>query len=180
LAISWDWVSDGLYNMANLGKHYPNEKQQYVSDTTIKHPMTAGLLDSAYTFAREHSDNKQMTLIFWGAKGGGSLLISTYPQVGHYSYADNFVFDKYNGKVLQNQPYTEKSAGLKLNSMNYDIHVGQIGGLTTKILAFLASLICASLPVTGLILYIGKKKKKSTPRATPSRGLKKQPSMTEN
>lgn len=180
LAISWDWVSDGLYNAVNLGKHYPDEKQQYVSDTTFKHPMTAGLLDSSYTFARKHSGNHQMMLIFWGPKSNATLLISTFPQVGHYSYADNFVFDRYNGKVLQNQPYAAKSPGLKFNGMNYDIHVGQIGGLTTRLMAFLASLICASLPVTGLILYIGKKKKKTTPRAKPSPGLKKQPSMTEN
>jgi len=44
--------------------------------------------------------------------------------------------------------------------MNYDIHVGQILGLTGKIVAFLASLICASLPVTGFVVWLGKKKKK--------------------
>ena len=39
------------------------------------------------------------------------------------------------------------------------LHVGQIGGLTTKIIAFLASLICASLPITGFIIWWGKRKK---------------------
>ena len=46
-----------------------------------------------------------------------------------------------------------------MNDMNYDLHVGQIGGLTTKIIAFLASLICASLPITGFIIWLGKRKK---------------------
>jgi uncharacterized iron-regulated membrane protein len=44
--------------------------------------------------------------------------------------------------------------------MNYDIHVGQILGLTGKIIAFLASLICASLPITGFIIWWGKRNKK--------------------
>ena len=37
--------------------------------------------------------------------------------------------------------------------MNYDIHVGAIGGLTGKIIAFIVSLICASLPVTGFLVW---------------------------
>jgi len=46
-----------------------------------------------------------------------------------------------------------------MNEMNYDIHVGQILGLTGKIIAFFVSLICASLPVTGFIVWLGKRKK---------------------
>jgi uncharacterized iron-regulated membrane protein len=43
--------------------------------------------------------------------------------------------------------------------MNYDIHVGTIFGLPTKILAFLASLTIATLPVTGVLLYLGRTRK---------------------
>jgi len=44
--------------------------------------------------------------------------------------------------------------------MNYDIHTGAILGLPGKILAFFASLICASLPVTGFYIWYGRKYKK--------------------
>lgn len=46
---------------------------------------------------------------------------------------------------------------------NYSLHVGAIGGLSTKIIYFIASLICASLPVTGFIIWYNRKwgKKKS-------------------
>ncbi|MCK7554360.1 PepSY domain-containing protein [Chitinophaga sedimenti] len=44
--------------------------------------------------------------------------------------------------------------------MNYDIHVGAIGGLTGKFIAFFASFICASLPVTGFLVWWGRRKKK--------------------
>ena len=53
----------------------------------------------------------------------------------------------------------EKNAGERLVEMNYDIHVGAIGGLTGKIIAFIASLVCASLPVTGFLVWWGKRKK---------------------
>lgn len=50
---------------------------------------------------------------------------------------------------------------MKLNDLNYDIHVGQALGLTGKVMAFLASLVCASLPVTALVIWLGKRRKGS-------------------
>ena len=44
--------------------------------------------------------------------------------------------------------------------MNYDIHVGAIGGILGKIIAFIASLVIASLPLTGFLIWWGRKKKK--------------------
>jgi uncharacterized iron-regulated membrane protein len=43
--------------------------------------------------------------------------------------------------------------------MNYDIHVGAIGGITGKVIAFLASLMAASMPVTGFMIWWGRRKK---------------------
>jgi len=41
--------------------------------------------------------------------------------------------------------------------MNFDLHLGFFMGLPGKILAFLASLICASLPVTGFLIWYNRK-----------------------
>jgi uncharacterized iron-regulated membrane protein len=46
--------------------------------------------------------------------------------------------------------------------MNYDLHVGSIGGLTGKIIAFIASLVCASLPVTGFLVWYLKKRRSAS------------------
>src|SRR3989337_894753 len=47
----------------------------------------------------------------------------------------------------------------KIVRMDYDIQVGAVLGLPGKLLAFFASLIAASLPVTGFIIWWGRKKK---------------------
>jgi uncharacterized iron-regulated membrane protein len=52
--------------------------------------------------------------------------------------------------------------------MNYDIHVGAVLGLTGKFIAFFASLICASLPITGFYIWWGKRKKKSAKQIKPA------------
>lgn len=43
--------------------------------------------------------------------------------------------------------------------LNYDVHVGAIGGFFGKLLAFVASLLIASLPVTGMLIWYGRRKK---------------------
>jgi uncharacterized iron-regulated membrane protein len=55
--------------------------------------------------------------------------------------------------------FPEANAADKLMRMNYDIHTGAIAGLPGKILAFCISLLVASLPVTGVMIWLGRKKK---------------------
>jgi uncharacterized iron-regulated membrane protein len=54
--------------------------------------------------------------------------------------------------------FNKLSGADKLMRMNYDIHVGGIWGLPGKILAFFASLIIASLPITGFLIWYGRRK----------------------
>jgi len=84
--------------------------------------------------------------------GDGNLL---------YNRAVSF-FDQKTLQVLpplmqHDQPYASLSAGEKLFRMNFDIHTGQILGLPTKILAFFACMIGASMPVTGFIIWNNRK-----------------------
>jgi hypothetical protein len=48
----------------------------------------------------------------------------------------------------------------KVKRMYYDIHTGAIWGLPGKIIMFLASLFCASLPITGFIMWLNRQKEK--------------------
>ncbi|SMO49033.1 PepSY-associated TM helix domain-containing protein [Fodinibius sediminis] len=45
-----------------------------------------------------------------------------------------------------------------IQRMNYDIHVGAIGGFAGKIIVFLSSLVVASLPVTGITIWWGRRR----------------------
>lgn len=56
--------------------------------------------------------------------------------------------------------YSDAKVAEKILRMNYDIHIGTIGGLLGKIIAFLVSLLTATLPITGILLWYGRKYKK--------------------
>jgi len=94
----------------------------------------------------------------------------TNPVAGTFYQADYIYYDQYSLKpipVTHNfGRYDEKlTLANKIMRMNYDIHVGAIIGLPGKILAFIISFITASLPVTGFIIWWGRRKKsKNRPR----------------
>jgi len=46
----------------------------------------------------------------------------------------------------------------KIKTINYDLHTGSALGLSGKVLGFLAGLTAATLPLTGLIIWLGKGK----------------------
>jgi uncharacterized iron-regulated membrane protein len=98
---------------------------------------------------------------------------------GTYYDVDYHYFDQYSVKKIKaTGPYTgkysEANFAQTLRRMNYDIHTGAILGLPGKILVFFASLICASLPVTGFVIWWGRRKKapkkvgKSVPAMKPA------------
>lgn len=71
-----------------------------------------------------------------------------------------YYFNQTTGQIEQIKQSKNSALGDKIGAMNYDLHVGSYGGMITKILTFIVGLICASLPLTGTIIWINKMKKK--------------------
>lgn len=99
-----------------------------------------------------------------------SLEVTLNPDTETYWKADYRYFDQYSFKELSVDHvfgrFQGASAADKLARMNFDIHVGAIAGLPGKTLAFLASLLAATLPITGFLLWRGRKNKKKSKRAS--------------
>lgn len=68
-------------------------------------------------------------------------------------------FDRYTGKNIEIRPYSSFSTGDKVKRLVYPIHTGSVFGYPTKIIAFLVTLFALTLPITGLIIWLGRKKK---------------------
>jgi uncharacterized iron-regulated membrane protein len=49
---------------------------------------------------------------------------------------------------------------MKVRRLVYPIHTGSLLGWPTKLLALIAALVAASLPVTGLYIWLNRRKKK--------------------
>jgi len=84
-------------------------------------------------------------------------------QEGTFWKTDYLYFNQYTLKEQEvNHIYGKlrnTSNADKLMRMNYDIHTGAIFGLAGKTFAFLISLLIASLPITGFLIWFGRRKK---------------------
>ncbi|GAA4275778.1 PepSY-associated TM helix domain-containing protein [Aquimarina mytili] len=94
-----------------------------------------------------------------------SVLVEVSNSKGLYYNMDYLFFDQNTLEEIETTSiygkYKDAKFADKVIRMNYDIHIGVIGGIAGKIIAFLISLICASLPVSGILLWYGRKYKKT-------------------
>ncbi|MDO4164177.1 MAG: PepSY-associated TM helix domain-containing protein [Bacteroides sp.] len=92
-------------------------------------------------------DNKQITV------SAGSASVS-YGRLGNQRAADRYAFDAATGQLKEATYYRDQDKAGKLRGWIYSVHVGSWGGLLTRILAFVAALMGAVLPLTGYYLWI--------------------------
>lgn len=173
LVWSFEWFSKSYYWALSGGKKLElgrGRKEKTVVDNSMQaqyaHPEDVlwQRMMAAYP------DNKGSLQIGFPGKKADPLTVSYNPEAKTYykrefhSYNPN-TLEEIKKKGIYNTPYAGSTVADKIYRMNYDIHVGAIGGITGKIIAFFASLVCATLPVTGFIIWWGKKKKKKKPQA---------------
>jgi uncharacterized iron-regulated membrane protein len=99
-------------------------------------------------------DKKDKPLLV--SKENGEALVSTVDQV---------YFDNRSGKIISERPFVSLSLANQIRKLNKSFHTGSILGWPTKLIMFIVAFLTASLPVTGLLIYLGRgKKKKKTVR----------------
>ncbi len=65
-----------------------------------------------------------------------------------------------DGQVLLVERFADKPLNVQFASLIKPLHTGEVFGMFSKILYFLACLIATSLPVTGTLIWLNKMKKK--------------------
>jgi uncharacterized iron-regulated membrane protein len=163
------WYSEGLYWITSGGNEL-KEFTNYQSDTVYTKKLNQ---DKALDFAFLKTINKHPNAggFYYSypdsADKAATINIYIYPTKGQFYNSMSYHFDQYSLEELTgnhevyDKPYNEGKFGTKLRRMNYDIHVGSILGFPGKLLAFLSSLIGASLPITGFLIWWGRKFGKS-------------------
>lgn len=100
--------------------------------------------------SKHNPDNKQISI------SAGSANV-TFNRIGNRRGSDRYTFDPATGRITDSTPYQDQDKSDKIRGWIYSIHVGNWGGLITKILTFLAALIGGALPLTGYYFWIKKK-----------------------
>ncbi|SFO25974.1 Uncharacterized iron-regulated membrane protein [Chitinophaga sp. YR627] len=156
---AFKWFQTTVYVVASRSVTPPKHKEVF-SDTLALPLANVNPLDIAYaTAVKQFPEARRIGIRATPPASKATIRMSVYWGKETYYDRDDLQFDKTTGQLLLRETSKDRNAGEKLIGMNYDIHVGAIAGLPGKILAFFASLICASLPVTGFLVWWNKGKK---------------------
>lgn len=166
LVYAFPWFSSAVYAAGAMSTE-PPPQALFASDTSAA--AQAQPIDRAFAATVAAFPRAKRYGITVPQGPADPIAVTAYAGREVYYDQTTLYFDRYTGQRLGGKGFGDMNNGEKLLAMNYDIHVGAIGGLPGKILAFLVSLVCASLPVTGFIIWWGKKKKKTPPRSAVRR-----------
>lgn len=155
---AFTWFQAIVY-VAGSGTTTPPDIKQGKSIVMKESKISA--IDTAFVISKAKHKSADAFQLSPAADSTGVINSYIQQNEGTYYIAHNMQFDQYTGKLLLERNHDEKNFGEKLITANYDIHVGAILGIPGKIIAFIASLVCGMLPVTGFLIWYGRTFKKS-------------------
>lgn len=162
------WVFDGFDRVTYKAMGGEKEVRYSVlpSDTTKSGSKTFNkeAIDILYEEIVKQNPDIHFIEIHAVEDSVSSILVELNRDPSTHWKMDYLFFDQYTLEPIKPEHvygrFEDAKIPDKVKRMYYDIHTGSIWGLSGKIIVFLASLFCASLPVTGFILWWKRKKEK--------------------
>lgn len=96
---------------------------------------------------RQNPEYKQISI------SSGTASVS-FNRFGNQRASDRYSFNTDNGEFTETSLYQHQDKSGKIRGWIYSVHVGNWGGMFTRILTFIAALLGAVLPLTGYYLWI--------------------------
>lgn len=96
---------------------------------------------------RQNPEYKQISI----SSGTASVSFNCF---GNQRASDRYSFNTDNGEFTETSLYQHQDKSGKIRGWIYSVHVGNWGGMFTRILTFIAALLGSALPLTGYYLWI--------------------------
>lgn len=151
-----NYKKNGEYAGNRGAMEYPREKADSEERSENNHSVVYSVTSPfAYwqevynKLSRQNPEFKQISL----SSGTASVSLNRF---GNQRAADRYSFNTDNGELTETNLYQDQDKSGKIRGWIYSVHVGNWGGMFTRILAFIAALIGAALPLTGYYLWIRK------------------------
>ena len=96
---------------------------------------------------RQNPEYKQISI------SSGTASVS-FNRFGNQRASDRYSFNTDNGEFTETSLYQHQDKSGKIRGWIYSVHVGNWGGMFTRILTFIVALLGAALPLTGYYLWI--------------------------
>jgi uncharacterized iron-regulated membrane protein len=108
------------------------------------HQVQAAVPDARRWFVEVPSPTAKSRLLTVGV---------VYDRASLWEEYERYYFHPTTAALLGDERFEEKNLGMKWRNSNYGIHTGTLFGWPMQLLASLTSLLAASLPVTGVLIW---------------------------
>lgn len=166
LVWGFQWVARSTYWLASGGKQLIEFYMPAVDSIPAQKAETPAV-DVLWVRMSKEYPSVKMLEIHIPENDSSAIEVAANPDDQTYWKTDYRYFDQYTLEEIEVTHMYGKLSNTtvadQMARMNYDIHVGAIAGLAGKILAFCASLIAASLPITGFLIWRSRRKKQQKP-----------------
>lgn len=153
----FEWVENSVRFVAN-GAETVGKTKLPLSDTSLSRAGSG--VDRAFLMARTRNPGAKAYQVNFPPKANGAINIFSFPESWNRYSRVQENYDRYSGKLLRAASFSQLNGGDQIYQLNFDLHTGAVLGLPGKILTFCAGLIAASLPVTGFVIWWGRRSKK--------------------
>lgn len=172
LCWSFGWYKDGLSKI--IGAEVFGARREKPMDSTVPANPAKAMSISHYIAVTDSLlpyEGKYRVSMPSSPEGSTTV---TKSKEGFFALAasDKVQIDQYSGLPLKVDKFSDKALNEQIVALIRPLHTGEIMGLFSKIVYFLACLFATSLPVTGTIIWINKLKKKKKKRIQKSKQKK--------
>ncbi|MBN7817104.1 PepSY-associated TM helix domain-containing protein [Algoriphagus pacificus] len=174
LVWGFSWFRSGLYSAMSGGEEFV-EYYTPASDSSQVYSGEIPVLDAVWMKMNAYYPEAEWIEVHPPEYEGAAIAANANPDASTYWKSDYRYFDQ---NTLEELPVDhfynrleESTFAQKVMRLNYDVHVGAIAGLPGKVLAFCLSAIIASLPVTGFLIWWGRRNKEKRKAVKSKREL---------
>lgn len=168
LTWSYDWYKAGFERVltgkaAAAEADAKPEKPAGAKAGKSAKPKTAPKLDAAWTTVQREAPAATTTIITVPKSGAAPIRVRYLDQgAAHERAFDELKIDAKTGAVLDKTLFARQSLGEQIVSARLSVHRGTIFGLPGAILFMLAAATMPLFPITGYLLYLGRRRVKAT------------------
>ena len=164
---SYDWFSDSLHQITGVEKtkkhmHHSQEKNNQQNEMkTLQIVEKKSFDDVSFAVDTFNTliENKYSTATL-KLEPKGTVYSFSYLSNSHHDHSKNtFELDIKTKEIVKHDKFEDKTLIQKLMGSILPLHTGEYFGVVGRTLMFLASLMMPLFTVTGLILYIKRRKK---------------------
>jgi uncharacterized iron-regulated membrane protein len=159
ISIAHNWFNDGIYKVTNSSKELPEApeskfaaKLKPISFQDVLAIAESSVKNVDYYTIRKPKDSASVYNV--------QVLNADALEMA----IDNYYIDQYQPKVVGSLKFADKNAGQQIKASMKSIHLGTFFGISSKTIWLIVSLLGFTFPITGVIMWLKriKKKRKNT------------------